>query len=441
MSFQNWCILIIAEIAAFFMMYMICCAVEYVRPTLKLGVLFCSIGLSAGIVIYILSPKSYNALNFALGIIITTLQTYWVFHHRGWKLLFHTLILLIAILFTNVLYGFLSINVLTMLGLNPEEYTISYVYNHKRLVTLIFCAIVSLAAIPIWFVQHKIRKIAIKIPDNIYVLRAVMLLVITILSGFVMVNNVMKTQVGERLKYSSIVFLVVGCMLVVVLSYLFQDIRYLAMRRRNETLEHQKVITDTLIADMRQFRHNIINMVYGYEGVLLYGTPHEQLQYYETMARDCARINNENILSLQRIGDAALSALLLNKLERARDMTLPIYLTVSSQLHLGRIPSSVLCQALGVLLDNAIEAADGSVDARVSVLIAETSDGLEFSVLNTYRDSFDISAFLMGHFTSTKPDHKGDGLKSIESLCRRYPSMSLSKLQKGRFIECVLMIR
>ncbi len=230
-------------------------------------------------------------------------------------------------------------------------------------------------------------------------------------------------------------------MLIVVLSYLFQDFHYLAMRRRNETLEHQKVITDTLIADMRQFRHNIINMIYGYEGVLLYGTPHEQLQYYETMARDCARINNENILSLQRIGDVAVSALLLNKLERARDMSLPIYLTVSSQLHFGRIPSSVLCQALGVLLDNAIEAADGSVDARVSILITETSDGLEFSILNTYRDGFDISAFLMGHLASTKPGHKGDGLKSIESLCRRYPTMSLSKLQKGRFIECVLMIR
>ena len=442
MSFSTIILAILFEIPNFLMEYIVCCAVEYARPTVKAGSLFLAIGLACvplGILLY---PR-YGAINFSMGILATILWSYGVFHHRKWKIVIHAAILLATNILVAALFAFISITVLEALHQNPDEYigSFNFVYNQKRLIGCIFAPITALIAIPIWYLQRIIHKKAVYVPDGVYLFRSILLLSMSVFAAVMMADLIWKVEEGERTRFTALAYFAAGCMIAIVVTYLSQDIRYLVMRRQKQTLDHEKMITDALITDMRQFRHNIINMIYGYEGVLLFGTLDEQQKYYETMARECARINNENILSLHRIQDSAVSALLLNKLKRAQAMGLPIYLNVPESIRFGHVSSSVLCQVIGVLMDNAIEAAADSLDARVSMLIVKTADGLEFSILNTYRDERAIVAFLSGQNASTKTGHTGDGLKSVEALCRRHPAMSLSKLRKGRFVEVVLMVR
>lgn len=64
-------------------------------------------------------------------------------------------------------------------------------------------------------------------------------------------------------------------------------------------------------------------------GILSEGTLAQKRAYYEQIAHQCAQINNDNVLTLQKINDAALSTLLLRKLARCQELHLPIYLHAS----------------------------------------------------------------------------------------------------------------
>ena len=60
-------------------------------------------------------------------------------------------------------------------------------------------------------------------------------------------------------------------------------------------------------------------MIYGLEGVILTGDVAQIEDYYSEMAKRCALINNENAVALNRLNDAALTALILRKLGDARE--------------------------------------------------------------------------------------------------------------------------
>ena len=69
-------------------------------------------------------------------------------------------------------------------------------------------------------------------------------------------------------EYSAVVLL---CMpvLCVIASYIIQDVQYLRQRRLNSLYEYQRNAYEAVLGNQRRFRHNILNMLYGFEGTIL----------------------------------------------------------------------------------------------------------------------------------------------------------------------------
>ena len=181
-------------------------------------------------------------------------------------------------------------------------------------------------------------------------------------------------------------------------------------------------------------------MVDNLGGILSEGTLAQKRAYYEQIAHQCAQINNDNVLTLQKINDAALSTLLLRKLARCQELHLPIYLHASGPLCFNKALSPALCQAMGVLLDNAIEAAADSLYPRIIVHMDCKEKHTEIHVVNTFPATMDVDDFLRGNTVSTKAGHAGDGLQSIAALCQKYTNFNVQYTSQGRFILCTLMI-
>lgn len=121
-------------------------------------------------------------------------------------------------------------------------------------------------------------------------------------------------------------------------------------------------------------------------------------------------------------------------------MLLPIYLHLSGRPRFDKTLSPVLCEIMGVLLDNAIEAAADSVYPRVVVQLTELTKGVEINIMNTFPEAMDVNSFLDGNTASTKEGHAGEGLRSVAALCQRYANLSVQYTMRGRFIVCSLMI-
>lgn len=229
-------------------------------------------------------------------------------------------------------------------------------------------------------------------------------------------------------------------MSAIVFSYFIQDLRYLSQLRRNDTLERQKIVSDALLSNLRSFRHNMVNMLYGFEGAILSGDRERIVQYYQEMTQRCALVNNENIVALERIVNPSVSSVVLHALDRAREEQFPCNLYVQKDIRFNcRMADSDLCEVLGVLLDNAIEAAVQAQIQFVSIEMRNADNSLEIIVKNTYSGQVTEHALRGGK--SSKKEHMGQGLRSCYEILERQKAAFLNFRISGQYVQAQLLIQ
>ena len=245
---------------------------------------------------------------------------------------------------------------------------------------------------------------------------------------------------GENAQYLLYTALAAGLFLVAA-SYFTQDYRYIDQLRNNETLEKQHALSTSMLQNLRYFRHNMINMLYGLEGVMLSGDTEALRSYYQEMVRRCALVNNENIVSLERVSDRAVAAVLLHAIDRARQKEMPIALYVQQGLASARgLGSAELCQILGVLLDNALEAAQQAKEPYVGVEMRNVDGMVEVIVKNTYGGQVDAALLTQGG-QSTKNGHMGQGLSSCYDILKRRRTAFLNFDIGRQYVRAQLLMK
>jgi len=229
-------------------------------------------------------------------------------------------------------------------------------------------------------------------------------------------------------------------LMVIAFSYMLQDIRYILQTQRLNTLEQQQAISRSLLQNLRYFRHNMVNMLYGLEGVLISGDREKVTAYYQEMREKCALVNNENIAALERVTNPSVNAVLLRGVDKARQMNLPMNLYVQPEVHMGHVLSDGdLCQVLGVLQDNAIEAADQAAERHVSIEMRNVDRGLEIIVRNTYAGEVTSQQLSMGG-NSTKEGHEGHGLLSCYELLKKRKGAFLNFWVTSQYVQAQLLL-
>ena len=252
-------------------------------------------------------------------------------------------------------------------------------------------------------------------------------------------QSLIEFLITNRNQYILLTICSAGLMLV-ALSYMLQDIRYIIQLQRLNTLEQQQAISNSLLQNLRFFRHNMINMLYGLEGVLISGDRDKVTAYYKEMREKCALVNNENIVALERITNSSLSGVLLHAVDHARQINLPINLYVQDKVLFPRTLSDAdLCQVLGVLLDNAIEAADKADERHVSMELRNVDDSLEIIVKNTYAGEVSPEKLTIGG-ASTKEGHEGQGLRSCYQILSRRKGAFLNFWVTGQYVQAQLLL-
>ena len=220
-------------------------------------------------------------------------------------------------------------------------------------------------------------------------------------------------------------------------AYVWQDIRQFALRRANLSLNEKNVAYRRIIESTREYRHNMAHLLYGLEGVILTRDIAQIEVYYADMSCRCARINNENATAINRLSVPALAALLLRKMDDAAEKGVPFYLSASEGFSFSALPAAALCEALGNLLDNALEAAARSSSPRVDLMLRSEEGYDEIVVSNTYADDADLR-FLSETPRSSKPGHQATGLESVRRIAKRFHSICFNQFVRGRYIESSL---
>lgn len=220
-------------------------------------------------------------------------------------------------------------------------------------------------------------------------------------------------------------------------SYAWQDIRQLVLSRDNQSLNERNAAYQRVIESTREYRHNMANLLYGLEGVILTHDIAEIENYYNEIAHRCARINNENAIAINRLKNPALVALLLRKTDDAQRKNIFFYLSVNDVFSFDAMSSAALCETLGILIDNALEAAARSSTPRVDMTMRSVPEYDEIIIANTYSEDANLD-FLSGKPQSSKLGHRATGLAFVRKALSRHPSVCFNQFVRGRYIETSL---
>jgi PAS domain S-box-containing protein len=196
-----------------------------------------------------------------------------------------------------------------------------------------------------------------------------------------------------------------------------------AAKETNEQLAMYIEENEKLMFELRRFRHNTLNILYGLNGFIETKNWDGLKNYFSEIQEQVKVIKDNNPFSIEKIKNLAVRGLLTAKLVAAQKSNVAMHIEVDSDIKLdGRFMKDIdLCEVLGIYLDNAIEAAGQATNKRVSICVFEDNECISIIIENTYKDMPDLSRNELKRLTNGT--ERGLGLKLSEQIIGQYENV------------------
>lgn len=201
------------------------------------------------------------------------------------------------------------------------------------------------------------------------------------------------------------------------------------------TIHSLQVLHDTV----RSFKHDFDNIVHGIGGYIRNNDIAGLEKYYNELLQDCRKTNNLYSLSPNVINQPAVYNILATKYYVADELNIQIDLDVF--LDLNEIEQHMkiyeFTRILGILLDNAIEAASECENKKISVTFRkeDAKHRLVVIIENTYQNKdVDIDK-IFEKGVSSKKNNTGLGLWKVREILKRNNNLNLFTSKNSEFFK------
>lgn len=186
---------------------------------------------------------------------------------------------------------------------------------------------------------------------------------------------------------------------------------------------------ESFYEEIRTFRHDYRNILFTMQLYIDTGNTKELKEYFHKNI-----LNNTAILSddgfclgkLYQLEDPAVKSLLYTKLIAILNREINLEVEITDYIPALPMDSLTLCRILGILLDNALEAAADSPEKELRISIVSTETAVTFIISNsTLPLSVPVSSLLQRGYSS-KEGHEGIGLSAVIGLLDPIPYANLS---------------
>ncbi len=216
-------------------------------------------------------------------------------------------------------------------------------------------------------------------------------------------------------------------------------------KRELEQSELHNKSMELLYNNVSAFKHDFSNIMTALGG-FIYAKNMDGLEsYYNKIIDECHINNNLSTLNPKIINNPAIYNILATKYYKADELGITINLQVFINLNDLKIDIYDFCRILGILLDNAIEAASKCKEKIINIEIQDIK-ARKYQVLsieNTYLDkNLDISRLSEKGYTS-KTDNKeshGIGLWQVSKIVKKHNNMVLDTSKNEQFFRQELII-
>ena len=194
----------------------------------------------------------------------------------------------------------------------------------------------------------------------------------------------------------------------------------------NRTLE-------LLYDNTRSFKHDLGNILDGIEGYVERGDLEGFKKYYYQLSADYKHTNNLTALNPKIVNNPAIYNVLVGKYHKADQQGIKITLEVSMNLNQLYMEIYEFSRVLGILMDNAIEAASECKEKRIYIYFKEKAN-LQFLIIrNSYIDTnIDTKKIYQKNF-STKKDNTGLGLWKVIHIVNKHNNLVIRSCKDDYF--------
>lgn len=216
-----------------------------------------------------------------------------------------------------------------------------------------------------------------------------------------------------------LVFNIVMIIVLIVLS-VYNAKKFTELSIQKQTIEYQKQYINSLtdaIDGLRGFKHdfnNIINVISGY---ITLDDFKGLKKYFKQLQNNYRTINNVFPLNTYVKDDPAIYGLLLSKISTAEVKDISFNINVNARLKSNQIKAMDFYKIIGILLDNAFEAAEETEDKYVEIFTKNLdNEGILIEISNsTNNKDVDIEKIYQKGY-STKTEHTGIGLWEVKKI-------------------------
>ncbi len=198
---------------------------------------------------------------------------------------------------------------------------------------------------------------------------------------------------------------------------------------------------ELLTDELRTFKHDFENMISVIDGYIKSDDMEGLKKYFSSFEKDYHEVQNLQILSTNIINDAGIHNLLVTKYKKAYNLGIKVNFEIFFDFNNLKMPVYDFSKILGILLDNAIEAANDCTYKEINIVFrdARKQKIQIISIENTFVNNIDTSTiFRKG--VSGKSNHSGIGLWEVNKLVKKYDNIILNTSNDNIFFKQELQI-
>ena len=197
-----------------------------------------------------------------------------------------------------------------------------------------------------------------------------------------------------------------------------------------------------LYDNVRGFKHDFDNMVNIIGGYIQVNDIDGLKKYYSSLEKDCSRVRNVQMLNPNIINNPGIYNLIVSKYKKATDLDITINFEFFFDFNNLHMPIYEFSRVLGILLDNAIEAAKECKEKQINLLFRESrKQHVQIIIIeNTYLNKNIDTKKIFEKGFSGKENHTGIGLWEVNNIIMKNNNVVLKTTKDDKYFKQELQI-
>lgn len=210
--------------------------------------------------------------------------------------------------------------------------------------------------------------------------------------------------------------------------YSFNRVMKLQITTQNlQNAENYNKTLSILYDNVKAFKHDFDNMIFTIGGFVNTNDIDGLRQYYASLERECQKVNNLALLNPTLINNSGIYSLLTAKYQKAHNSKVDIDLEFFFDLNKLHMPIYDFSRMLGILLDNAIEAASVSKEKVIKIMFRDSINSKVqiVEIKNSYINKNIDTKNIFNKGITEKKNHLGMGLWEVNQIISKNNNINL----------------